>query len=114
MRNAKVNFPPEAANDAGNLDDLRQFTTPGDVRRNSSLAIVERAARRPRKPTSFGGRPDHRGCREGKQYVASVRFDGLIRESREAAAEAFSEVWHLAKPRDGSGGWVVAGIQQLQ
>jgi predicted lipid-binding transport protein (Tim44 family) len=30
------------------------------------------------------------------------------------AAEDFSEVWHLVKPIDGSGGWLVVGIQQVQ
>jgi predicted lipid-binding transport protein (Tim44 family) len=27
-------------------------------------------------------------------------------------AEPFDEIWHLAKPRHGAGGWVLAGIQQ--
>ena len=49
---------------------------------------------------------------ENRQYVASVRFHGAIREVEGAAPEAFDEVWHLAKPVDGSRGWVVAGIQQ--
>jgi predicted lipid-binding transport protein (Tim44 family) len=50
---------------------------------------------------------------EGKQYVASVRFHGAIREVEGAAPEAFDEVWHLTKPVDGSHGWAVAGIQQV-
>ena len=44
--------------------------------------------------------------------MASVRFSGLIREEADAAPEAFSEVWHLSRPVDGSRGWTIAGIQQ--
>jgi predicted lipid-binding transport protein (Tim44 family) len=51
---------------------------------------------------------------EAARYVVSVRFHGLIRESGEAAAAPFDEIWHMIKPRDGSRGWVVAGIQQVQ
>ncbi len=36
----------------------------------------------------------------------------VIREEAGAAAEAFSEVWHLSKPLYGSRGWRIAGIQQ--
>ena len=50
---------------------------------------------------------------EATRHVASVRFHGQLRETPEAAPEAFDEVWHLAKPTDGKRGWMVAGIQQL-
>ncbi len=52
---------------------------------------------------------------EPARHIASVRFHGLIRENLdlEGAALPFDEVWHLTKPVDGSRGWVVAGIQQL-
>jgi predicted lipid-binding transport protein (Tim44 family) len=43
-----------------------------------------------------------------------VRFEGLIREEAGGAAATFAEIWHLVKPLTGSGGWTVAGIQQLQ
>ena len=48
---------------------------------------------------------------ESDRALASVRFSGLIREDA-GAAEAFSEVWHLSRPADGSRGWCIAGIQQ--
>jgi predicted lipid-binding transport protein (Tim44 family) len=51
---------------------------------------------------------------EATRYIVSVRFSGDIVEEKGAAATPFDEVWHLAKPRDGSRGWVVAGIQQVQ
>jgi len=49
---------------------------------------------------------------EENRHIASVRFSGQLREEANAAPEAFSEVWHLVKPVDGSRGWNVAGIQQ--
>jgi predicted lipid-binding transport protein (Tim44 family) len=51
---------------------------------------------------------------EATRYIVSVRFTGLIREAANAAAEPFDEIWHMIKPRDGKGGWVLAGIQQVQ
>lgn len=50
----------------------------------------------------------------GHEYLASVRFNGMLREADGAPAENFDEVWNLVKPADGSGGWLLAGIQQLQ
>jgi predicted lipid-binding transport protein (Tim44 family) len=49
----------------------------------------------------------------GNDYLASVKFSGMIRESENAAAEPFTEVWNLSKPVSGNGGWILAGIQQL-
>ena len=49
----------------------------------------------------------------GGNYLASVRFDGMIKEDAKSAAEPFSEVWNLSKPLAGQGGWLLAGIQQL-
>jgi predicted lipid-binding transport protein (Tim44 family) len=43
-----------------------------------------------------------------------VRFTGLIREEFNAAAEPFDEIWHMVKPRDGSRGWTLAGIEQVK
>jgi len=50
---------------------------------------------------------------EDRMHWASVRFSGSIREKAQAAAEPFGEIWHLQKPADGSSGWLLAGIQQL-
>jgi predicted lipid-binding transport protein (Tim44 family) len=47
-------------------------------------------------------------------YMASVEFSGMIREDESAGASPFREVWNMTKPRHGSGGWLVAGIQALQ
>ncbi len=45
------------------------------------------------------------------EHRASVRFSGTLKINGEA--ERLDEVWNLAKPIDGPGGWLLAGIQQL-
>jgi predicted lipid-binding transport protein (Tim44 family) len=114
LRNAKLNFVRlQAANDAGNLEDIRQFTTP-EIYAETKLQLDER-----------GKEPQHTDVvqlhaqlldvtSEDKRHVASVRFYGLIREEANASPQSFDEVWHMSKPVDGSSGWVVAGIQQVQ
>jgi predicted lipid-binding transport protein (Tim44 family) len=50
----------------------------------------------------------------GQSYMASVEFSGLIREEPSAGPTPFREVWNMTKPKDGSLGWLVAGVQALQ
>lgn len=50
----------------------------------------------------------------GGDYLASVEFSGLMREEPSAGPAPFREVWNMAKPKDGSAGWLVAGVQALQ
>ena len=47
-------------------------------------------------------------------YMASVEFSGMIREDASAGASPFREVWNMTKPRSGTSGWLVAGVQALQ
>lgn len=47
-------------------------------------------------------------------YLASVEFSGMIREDASAGASPFREVWNMTKPKEGRGGWLVAGVQALQ
>lgn len=47
-------------------------------------------------------------------YMASVEFSGMIREQPSAGPSPFREVWNMTKPKDGSAGWLVAGVQALQ
>lgn len=48
------------------------------------------------------------------KYMASVEFSGMIREDMSAGASPFREVWNMTKPKSGTGGWLVAGVQALQ
>ncbi len=50
----------------------------------------------------------------GEGYMASVEFSGMIREEPSAGPSAFREVWNMTKPKNGSSGWLVAGVQALQ
>ncbi len=50
----------------------------------------------------------------GHTYMASVEFSGLIREEPSSGPTPFREVWNMTKPKDGSLGWLVAGVQALQ
>jgi predicted lipid-binding transport protein (Tim44 family) len=114
VRNAKVSFIRlQTANDAGNLEDIREFTTPemfAEIRMN----ITERG-NAPQETDVVSLNADVIDvAEEPAQYVVSVHFSGLMRESKEAVAEPFDEIWHLVKPRASKSGWVLAGIQQTQ
>ena len=47
-------------------------------------------------------------------YMASVEFNGMIREEPSAGPSPFREVWNMTKLKDGRSGWLVAGVQALQ
>jgi len=47
-------------------------------------------------------------------YMASVEFNGMIREEPSAGPSPFREVWNMTKPKNGTSGWLVAGVQALQ
>ena len=47
-------------------------------------------------------------------YMASVEFSGMIREDASSGPSPFREVWNMTKPTNGTGGWLVAGVQALQ
>lgn len=114
VRNATVSFIRlQAANDAGNLDDIREFTTPemfAEIRMN----IAERGSAAQETDVVEINAQVLDVAEEQSRYVVSVRFTGLMREDKAAEAEPVDEIWHLIKPRDGTSGWVLAGIQQLQ
>ena len=101
----------QAANDSGNLDDLREFTTP-EVFADLRLDIQERGAAAQHTDVERIEARLVEFVQEAERHIASVRFTGQLREEREAPAVAFDEVWHLVKPTDGSRSWAIAGIQQ--
>jgi len=114
VRNAKVHFIRlQAANDAANLDDIREFTTP-EMFAELKMDIAERGGAAQETDVVSIEADVIEVAEEANRYIVSVRFSGLIREDKEAPAAPVDEIWHLVKPRDGSGGWLLAGIQQLQ
>jgi len=114
VRNAKVNFIRlQAANDTGNLDDIRDFTSP-EMFAEIKMDIDERRGAEQQTDVLSLEAEVIEVAEETTRYVVSVRFTGELREEKGAAPTALDEVWHLSKPRDGNKGWVVAGIQQVQ
>lgn len=113
VRNAKVQFIRlQAANDAGNLDDIREFTTP-EMFAEIKMDVVERGAAAQQTDVISVDATVIEVAEEDARYVVSVRFTGTTREDRQPATEAFDEIWHLVKPRSGAGGWLLSGIQQV-
>ncbi len=112
VRNAKVNYMRlQAANDAANLDDLREFTTP-EMFAELQMDIHERqgAAQQTRVLELNGDVLEV--AEEDQRYIVSVHFTGRVQEDG-ADPEDINEVWHLTKPRQGAGGWLLAGLQQV-
>jgi predicted lipid-binding transport protein (Tim44 family) len=113
LRHAKSSFiRMQAAWDRSDLVDLREFTSP-EVYGELSMQIQER-----------GGQPDYTEVvnidaqllgieTTANDYLASVQFNGMIRNAPGAAPEPYLEVWNLSKSLNGNGGWVLAGIQQI-
>lgn len=103
----------QAANDTADLNDLRAFTTP-EMFAAVKLDLQERGGA---TQTTDVVRIDAEVLdvvSEADRQIVSVRFHGLIREEKDGAATPFDEVWHLARPTDGSREWAIAGIQQAQ
>ncbi|HEX4235457.1 MAG TPA: Tim44-like domain-containing protein [Caldimonas sp.] len=101
----------QAANDAGDIDDLRAFTTP-EMFAVIKLDLQDRGGAGQRTDVVRIDAEVLDVATQADRQVVSVRFHGLIREEADTAAVPFDEVWHLVKPADGSREWAIAGIQQ--
>jgi len=113
LRIAKLNFVRlQAANDAKNMDDIREFVAP-EMFAEIKMQMDERGNAPQQTDVVTLNAQLLEVTTEGKRHVASVHFSGMIREVAGAAAVPFEEVWNLAKPSEGNGGWVIAGIQQV-
>ena len=112
LRHARLNFVKlQEAHDRKDLSAMRDFLAP-DVYREIETDI-----------RAMGDTPQHTEVltleaeivdvvEEAGSYVVSVRFSGTIREEADQEGAPFRETWHLEKPVNGRGGWMVAGIQQ--
>ena len=113
LRAAKTNFIRlQMANDAGGLDEIREFTT-------DEMYDALRGDAHPGQPTAhttdvvaLDADLLELATEKGKHW-ASVRFSGMVRETPGTEPVGFAEVWNLVKPVDGSSGWLLAGIQQM-
>lgn len=112
VRNAKMHYIRlQAANDAGNMDDIREFTTP-EMFAEIKLTLSERAGQTQVTDVVAIEADVIDVAEEDNRYVVSARFTGQIREDN-GPAESVDEIWHLVKPRNGNDGWLLAGIQQV-
>lgn len=102
----------QAANDAGDLEDLRSFTTPEMF----AMARIDLQDRKGKAQTTDVVHVDAEVLdleQQGERQVVSVRFHGQIREEADEPAQDFDEIWHLLRWGD-SPSWAIAGIQQQQ
>lgn len=116
---AKRNFTTlQAAWDRSDIATLRSMMTDG-------MVDEIRAQLNERESHRGGEQPNHTdvvmleaqllGIEDlGDGYMASVEFSGMIREEPSAGPSPFREVWNMTKPKNGSVGWLVAGVQALQ
>lgn len=113
LRHSKTYFIRlQAAWDRADINDIREFTTPemfGELR----LQLQERGAS-PNHTDVVSLNAELLGIETTERdYLASVKFSGMVKEAENAPAEPFNEIWNLSKPLNGQGGWMLAGIQQL-
>lgn len=113
LRHAKSYFLRlQDAWDKGDVNDIREFTNP-EMFAELRMQIEERGASL-NVTDVVQLNAELLGIESSNHdYLASVKFSGLIKEAPDASAAEFAEVWNLSKPKSGQGGWVLAGIQQL-
>ncbi|MYM82841.1 TIM44-like domain-containing protein [Duganella sp. FT50W] len=112
LRVAKSNFIRlQAAWDKGDVADIREFTTP-EVFAEMRMQLSERTVADYTDVVSIEA--ELLGIETtDTEYLASVKFTGMIKPAPDALAEPYHEVWNLVKPVNGSSGWLLGGIQQL-
>ena len=86
----------QAANDTGDLNDLRSFTTP-EMFAVAKMELQDRAGKAQTTDVVHVDAEVLDLAKEGERQVVSVRFHGQIREDIGAPAEDFDEIWHLTR-----------------
>lgn len=118
LKSAKTNFVTlQAAWDRADVAALRAMMT-DDMTREIQTQLAERETH-----TGAGANQTDVVMIEARllgieelpdEYMASVEFSGMIREEPSAGPSPFREVWNMTKAKNGSSGWLVAGVQALQ
>ena len=114
LRNAKVSFIRlQAAHDAGDINDIREYTTP-EMLAEISMQINEHGLNQ-QKTEVMSIDADLLDVETTEDLaIASVRFSGQLREGLNGAPEDFDEIWHVQKDlKDADAVWLLAGIQQV-
>jgi predicted lipid-binding transport protein (Tim44 family) len=117
LRQGRIAFTRlQAANDARDLNDIRDFTTP-EMYAELAMQIQERgdAPQRTEILTMDAKLLEVVTEADRKRTIASVRFTGTFRDSKDAPTESLDEVWHVTKDLgDAKSSWLLAGIQQVE
>ena len=115
VRNAKTSFIRlQAANDAKDLNDIREYTTP-QVYAAVAMQMQERGDIAQRTEVVSINAQVMQVVTEGEKMIASVRFTGLIREDDAVNPEPVDEIWHVEKAlNERNAAWLIAGIQQVE
>ena len=115
LRQGRVAFTRlQAANDARDLNDIRDFTTP-EMYAELAMQIQERGNVAQRTEIVTMDAKLLEVVTEGKRMIASVRFTGTFRDGAQAPVESLDEVWHVTKQLDNTQStWLLAGIQQVE
>jgi predicted lipid-binding transport protein (Tim44 family) len=115
LRNAKASFVRlQAANDRGDIDEIRDFTTP-EMFAELSAHISERGDVQQKTDVMFIDANLLDVETTPNQAIASVRFTGQLRDvMTDDAPEVFDEIWHVQKDlKDPDATWLLTGIQQV-
>ena len=112
LRHAKTNFlRMQAAWDKADAQDIREFTTP-EMFAELKMQLTERGASANHTDVVTLNAEFLGVETMADEHLASVQFDGMVKEDDNAKAEPFKEIWVLSKPATGNSGWLLAGIQQ--
>lgn len=112
VEQAKVQFRKlQAAYDAADRKALAEVMTP-EMFAQVSSEIAQRGAHIPTEVMRLDAEVLE-ATTEGDRHWVSVEFKGLLREDGTVLPKEFEEIWNLSKPVNGSTGWLLAGIQQL-
>jgi predicted lipid-binding transport protein (Tim44 family) len=101
----------QAANDTGDLTDLRAFTT-NEMFATAKLDLQDRGDQTQQTDVVKLNAELLDVAQDATQQIVSVRFHGLIREEASMPTTTFDEIWHVVKPLDGHREWAIAGIAQ--
>ena len=113
LRSAKTYFIRlQASWDKADIYDIREYTSP-EMYAELKMQMQERGASANLTDVVTLDAALLGIENVGEEQMASVQFTGTIKESPDAAATEFYEVWNLTRPLAGKGGWVLAGIQQV-
>lgn len=103
--------------DSGDIHALAEFCTPEMTRELSHQIAARKGEVNQTQVVNLD--VEWLGMTEAKDDFGKpvdevqIRFSGLIRESADAAAIDFDEVWTLHRVKNGDAGWMLAGITQV-